>query len=74
MKIVFTPLAWQDYLWFQAQDRRLLTRINELIKDAIRSPFEGIGKPEPLRAICPVIGPDELTMSIAWFTPLREIS
>jgi len=49
MKIVFTPSAWQDYLWFQAQDRRLLKRINELIKDAIRSPFEGIGKPEPLK-------------------------
>jgi toxin YoeB len=50
MKLTFTPLAWDDYLWFQEQDRKLLKRINALIKDTLRSPFEGIGKPEPLKA------------------------
>jgi toxin YoeB len=49
MKIVFTQSAWQDYLWFQEYNRHLLKRINNLIKDAQRSPFRGIGKPEPLR-------------------------
>ena len=49
MKIVFTDSAWRDYLWFQAEDRRLLKRINELIRDVSRSPFQGIGKPEPLK-------------------------
>ena len=50
MKIVFTPSAWDDYLWFQENDRRLLRRINLLIQDAVRQPFSGIGKPEPLKA------------------------
>ncbi len=50
MKLTFTPSAWDDYLWFQEQDRKLLKRINALIKDTLRSPFEGIGKPEPLKA------------------------
>jgi toxin YoeB len=49
MKIVFTQSAWQDYLWFQEHNRSLLKRINDLIKDAQRSPFRGLGKPEPLR-------------------------
>jgi toxin YoeB len=50
MDLLFTPTAWEDYLWFQDQDRRLLKRINLLIKDILRTPFEGIGKPEPLKA------------------------
>ncbi len=50
MKLCFTPTAWEDYLWFQENNRKLLKRINLLIQDALRSPFEGIGKPEPLRA------------------------
>lgn len=50
MKLVFTELAWEDYIWFQENDRKLLKRINALIKDAKRSPFKGLGKPEPLRA------------------------
>jgi toxin YoeB len=49
MKLVFTPSAWNDYLWFQEHDRKLLKRVNLLIKDALRLPFEGIGKPEPLK-------------------------
>jgi toxin YoeB len=50
MRLVFTESAWQDYLWFQEKERRLLRRINQLIKDTLRTPFEGLGKPEPLKA------------------------
>jgi toxin YoeB len=50
MRIVFTASAWSDYLWFQEHDRRLAKRINQLIRDSLRSPFQGIGKPEPLKA------------------------
>jgi toxin YoeB len=50
VKITFTASAWEDYVWFQDHDRKLLKRINQLIKDVQRSPFEGIGKPEPLKA------------------------
>ena len=50
MRLVFTESAWNDYLWFQERDRRLLKRINALIKDIMRSPFDGIGKPEALKA------------------------
>lgn len=50
MRLIFTQRAWEDYLWFQENDRTLLKRINQLIKDIMRSPFEGIGKPEPLKA------------------------
>jgi toxin YoeB len=50
MRLVFTESAWDDYQWFQERDRRLVKRINMLVKDALRSPFEGIGKPEPLKA------------------------
>lgn len=50
MKLTFTEAGWDDYLWFQDTDKKLLKRINLLIKDALRNPFEGIGKPEPLKA------------------------
>lgn len=49
MKLVFTELGWEDYLWFQDNDRQLLKRINLLIRDALRSPNSGVGKPERLR-------------------------
>lgn len=45
----FTAQAWEDYLFWQKQDRALLRRNNLLIRDIQRSPFEGIGQPEPLR-------------------------
>lgn len=48
MKLVFTERAWADYLYWQDGDRAVLARVNEVIKDALRSPFRGIGKPEPL--------------------------
>ena len=41
--------AWEDYLYWQKHDKRNLKRINALIKDILRSPFDGIGKPEPLK-------------------------
>jgi toxin YoeB len=44
----FTPSAWTDYVWWQTQDRKTLKRINALIESALRTPFEGLGKPEPL--------------------------
>ncbi len=50
MKLTFTEAAWADYLWFQKADKKLLKKINTLIQDIQRSPFEGIGKPEPLKA------------------------
>lgn len=49
MKLVFSSQAWEDYLYWQQVDTATLTRLNELIKDATRHPFQGIGKPEPLR-------------------------
>ncbi|MDO4449837.1 MAG: Txe/YoeB family addiction module toxin [Moraxella sp.] len=45
----WTDNAWEDYLYWQSQDKKTLKRINALIKDCQRSPFDGIGKPEPLR-------------------------
>ncbi len=50
MKITFTEAGWNDYLWFQDTDKKLLKRINLLIKDTLRNSFEGLGKPEPLKA------------------------
>ena len=49
MKLIFSENAWDDYLYWQKTDRKILKRINMLIKDIQRSPFEGIGKPEPLK-------------------------
>ncbi len=47
--LVFTEAAWEDYVYWQSQDRKTLRRINLLIKETMRMPFEGIGKPEALR-------------------------
>ena len=49
MKLIFSEQAWEDYLYWQKTDKKLLERFNTLIKDISRSPFEGIGKPEPLK-------------------------
>ncbi len=49
MKILFSEVAWEDYLYWQATDRQILKRINLLIREIQRSPHEGIGKPEPLK-------------------------
>ncbi len=49
MKLIFHPNAWEDYLHWQQNDKQTLKRLNLLIKDILRSPYEGIGKPEPLK-------------------------
>lgn len=49
MNTLFTEEAWEDYLWFQQNDKAGLKRINSLIKEIKRAPFEGIGNPEPLK-------------------------
>ena len=49
MKLIFAEQAWEDYLYWQKTDKKLLERVNTLIKEITRSPFEGIGKPEPLK-------------------------
>ncbi|MBV1879593.1 MAG: Txe/YoeB family addiction module toxin [Pseudomonadales bacterium] len=49
MKLIFAEKAWEDYLYWQKNDKKILKRINGLIKDIARDPFEGIGKPEPLK-------------------------
>ena len=47
--LAWTKEAWSDYLYWQTQDKRTLKRINKLLADALRNPFAGIGKPEPLK-------------------------
>lgn len=49
MKITFSAEGWEDYVYWQAEDRKILKRINQLIEDISRNGNEGIGKPEPLR-------------------------
>ena len=49
MRLLWEDRAWDDYLYWQTQDKKTLKRINALIKDIQRNPFEGIGKPEPLK-------------------------
>jgi toxin YoeB len=51
VKIVFSERAWEDYLYWQGQDRKTLARINHLIREVGRDPFAGIGKPEPLKHV-----------------------
>ena len=49
MKLVFSSQAWEDYLYWQKKDKIILRRINAMIKETSRTPFEGTGKPEPLK-------------------------
>lgn len=49
MNLIFSPQAWEDYTFWQAADPKMVSRINQLLKDIIRSPHSGIGKPEPLK-------------------------
>ena len=49
MKITFSKNAWEDYVYWQTTDKKILKKINELIKEIQRTPFEGKGKPEPLK-------------------------
>lgn len=49
MKLIWSERSWEDYLYWQSHDKKILKKINSLIKDIKREPFDGIGKPEPLR-------------------------
>ena len=49
MRLIFADEAWEDYLYWQKQDRRMVERINKLIREVQREPFGGVGKPEPLK-------------------------
>ena len=49
MELVWQTKAWDDYLYWQQTDKQMVKRINDLIKDTLRNPFSGIGKPEPLK-------------------------
>lgn len=49
MKLIWAVEAWEDYLYWQENDKRVVGKINDLIKDIRRTPFTGKGKPEPLR-------------------------
>ena len=49
MTLIFSDHAWEDYLYWRKTDKKILRRINILIKETKRTPFEGIGKPEPLK-------------------------
>ena len=69
---VWSDHAWEDYLYWQTQDKKILKRINQLIKDIDRNGYEGIGKPEPLKYELQGywIGAVESMMSIDWSTGL----
>lgn len=47
--LLFTDRAWRDYLYWQTQDKKMLKRINDLLRDISRGSFDGVGKPEPLK-------------------------
>ncbi|WP_170378661.1 Txe/YoeB family addiction module toxin [Ruegeria atlantica] len=49
MKLVFSDQAWEDYLHWQVADPKIHQRINDMIKQTMRTPFQGVGKPEPLK-------------------------
>ncbi|PTA68014.1 Txe/YoeB family addiction module toxin [Deinococcus arcticus] len=49
MKLSFTPNGWADYLWLQAHEPKLLRKLHRLLDECLRAPFEGTGKPEPLK-------------------------
>jgi toxin YoeB len=49
MKLIWSENSWQEYLWWQSNDKKILKKINTLIKEIQREPFNGLGKPEPLK-------------------------
>ncbi len=49
MRLIWSEKSWEDYLYWQSHDKKVLKKINSLIKDIKREPFDGLGKPEPLR-------------------------
>lgn len=49
MRLIFADEAWEDYQYWQRQDKRMVERINKLIREVQREPYSGVGKPEPLK-------------------------
>jgi toxin YoeB len=72
--LAWTRESWKDYIYWQGQDKKTLKRINKLISDTQRSPFEGIGKPEPLKENLSGFGRAALMTVIVWFMRLMIIS
>lgn len=65
-RFTWTLASWEDYQYWQGQDRKTLKRINNLIKGCLREPFDGIGKPEPLKKISPAFGRAASMKPTAW--------
>ncbi len=64
-RLVWDDDAWEDYLYWQKTDKKLLKKINSLVKDCLRSPYEGLGKPEQLKyGLSLKCGREELIMNI----------
>ena len=63
MRITWFEEAWQDYVYWQTQDKKTLKRINDLLQDSQRNGYTGIGKPEPLKGDSVVFGASELMRS-----------
>ena len=77
MRLLWEDRAWSEYLYWQTQDKKTLKRINALIKDIQRSPYEGIGKPEPLRLMKLIVSftmsrERSFILSPAWATMMIE--
>ena len=64
MKILWESHAWEDYVYWQFQDKKTLKKINRIITDICRSPFEGIGKPEPFKENLSGFGAEELMITV----------
>lgn len=73
MKLIWSEESWDDYLYWQETDKRIVKKINELIKDTRRTPFEGKGSQKTLKHNCQVSGPDALQRSTVWYTRLPTI-
>ncbi len=65
MKLIFSENAWEDYLYWQKTDKKVLNRINKLVQETKRKPFEGLVSLSPLSIAWQAIGLDELTKSTA---------
>ncbi len=73
MKLIWSEESWDDYLYWQETDKRIVKKIIELIKDTRRTPFEGKGKPEPLKHNLSGFWSDALQRSTVWYTRLPTI-
>lgn len=62
-----TDRAWEEYLYWQEQDKKTLRKINQLVQDIVRNGYSGIGKPEPLKNELSAGGLAELTTATGWF-------